>query len=493
MWQAGAGSVGAPGVPAVRRGAILIVVALAACRTEVQGQLVVVVATNIPVPDEMDAFRVRVTSPENDPAFNHEFRLGAGAGEVKLPADFGVRPRRGDTRRRVTIDVEVRRAGQPRFTTRAITTFLPGRRLRLVMFLAESCLEMADTCKPTETCGPEGCVPPEIDPEDLPDFDPDDPLPDAAVRGVDAGSDAATDASADSGADASADAGADASADSGTDAGPPVLPTFGDPVRVDDLTTPQNEQDPVPSPDGLVMVWERPGDGWRDERDLWVAHRAAVDEPWSDQRVIDELNTVGDDSNAEWLEHDGAWYLYYVSTYHEDDERDDTADILVAGYRPATRDFEPWGPLTSVNVTGVNDKDPSFTADGSVLFFERPVGGMSLEIFEARGEPLDDFVAPGEAVPELSSPDADYDPAISADGLVIVWASDRPPSGQGDLWMALRPDRDSPFGDPVRLPEGEINTADEERDPFLTRDGDLYFSSNRDGDYDVYFCEGVWE
>jgi hypothetical protein len=63
----------------------------------------------------------------------------------------------------------------------------------------------ARLCDPNETCRREGCVPPEIDPEDLPDFDPGQDF-DASLPNPDASADAAAPADAAPGLDAEIDA-----------------------------------------------------------------------------------------------------------------------------------------------------------------------------------------------------------------------------------------------------------------------------------------------
>jgi hypothetical protein len=73
----------------------------------------------------------------------------------------------------VTVEVDARLGGETLFTNRAITSFVEGRTLRLDMFLAARCLEEAATCREDETCRREGCVPAEVDPDELPAFDED--------------------------------------------------------------------------------------------------------------------------------------------------------------------------------------------------------------------------------------------------------------------------------------------------------------------------------
>lgn len=69
------------------------------------------------------------------------------------------------------------------FTTRARSSFVDERTIRLDLYLPGLCIDLAATCQPDETCGISGCVDPEIDPstlplnEERPPTDPVDPRP----------------------------------------------------------------------------------------------------------------------------------------------------------------------------------------------------------------------------------------------------------------------------------------------------------------------------
>ena len=62
----------------------------------------------------------------------------------------------------------------------------------------------------------------------------------------------------------------------------------------------------------------------------------------------------------------------------------------------------------------------------------------------------------------------DHDATLSDDGLVMYFASTRPPSAADDVWRVVRPDRTSKFGAPEPVPT--LNSAEAEGS-FFTRDG----------------------
>ena len=93
----------------------------------------------------------------------------------------------------------------------------------------------------------------------------------------------------------------------------------------------------------------------------------------------------------------------------------------------------------------------------------------------------------------------DAQPALSKDGLMIVFASDRAGGHGGvDLWFSTRASIHSDWAEPKVLPS-EINTPCDELSPSFSADGKkLYFSSNGHetiGGYDIFSTEykdGKW-
>lgn len=90
---------------------------------------------------------------------------------------------------------------------------------------------------------------------------------------------------------------------------------------------------------------------------------------------------------------------------------------------------------------------------------------------------------PGSST-ELNSPSIDGCTSISPDGLSLAFNSFR--TFNQEIWVATRANTSVGFGDPVMLP-APINTTAQEFCPVITRGGQLYFSSSRDGEPgDIY-------
>ena len=89
-------------------------------------------------------------------------------------------------------------------------------------------------------------------------------------------------------------------------------------------------------------------------------------------------------------------------------------------------------------------------------------------------------------VAELNGPSIDQDPTLTADGLQVVFVSDRPGAlGADDLWSATRATPGAPFGAPTLIPN--VSSASSEQHPWISPDGLLmYFSSDRAGTSDIF-------
>jgi Tol biopolymer transport system component len=92
------------------------------------------------------------------------------------------------------------------------------------------------------------------------------------------------------------------------------------------------------------------------------------------------------------------------------------------------------------------------------------------------------FGEPTNLGPLINSSSTDESPSISADGLILVFVSDRPGGyGEADLWMTTRATTSEPWGEPENL-GSPVNTSDIDWCPSLSPDGcTLYYASRRSG------------
>lgn len=144
-------------------------------------------------------------------------------------------------------------------------------------------------------------------------------------------------------------------------------------------------------------------------------------------------------------------------------------------------------PLEALN-TPYNDSSPSISADGSTMVFARNDRSGNFDLYYARWE--GSGWSEPERLPEpISTAAFESQPALSADGQLLLFVSDRK-GGQGllDLW-ATRRNADGSWQAPQNLGD-TINTPYNEQGPFLHPDGQtLYFMSKGHpgmGQYDLF-------
>lgn len=169
----------------------------------------------------------------------------------------------------------------------------------------------------------------------------------------------------------------------------------------------------------------------------------------------------------------------------------------------ATKNGETWTeavPLTALN-TPFNEGAHSISADGRLLVFTMcrsgaDQGGCDL-FFSEKCE--DKWSAPQPLPRQVNTGAWEAQPSLSADGSLLLFASDRPGGyGGRDIWGSRRRS-DGSWSDAVNLGEA-INTRGNDQCPFLHADGQtLYYCSDGRpgmGGNDLYYvrlqADGQW-
>ncbi len=146
----------------------------------------------------------------------------------------------------------------------------------------------------------------------------------------------------------------------------------------------------------------------------------------------------------------------------------------------------PWGApvsVTELESFGVN-ADFGATTDLTAGVFDSTRNGTRDLYSTTRPSSSATWDAPTLIV-ELSSPDEDATPWLSADSLVLYFSSTRPGAGKRDLYRADRPTATAPFSPPV--PVDELNSSDLDSDPWLSEDETvIVFSRGGDTGADLY-------
>jgi hypothetical protein len=141
--------------------------------------------------------------------------------------------------------------------------------------------------------------------------------------------------------------------------------------------------------------------------------------------------------------------------------------------------------LGTVNTTA-NDFDPHLTDDLLHLYYTTVINATPVIVMSTRATVDDNFGTPVPVAGIAAGNGVDNGPTLTADELVIVFASSRLALlGATNLWYATRTSKAVPFGTPKLVPNVNSNAFDDT--PHLTADGcTLYFSSTGSGSYDLY-------
>jgi WD40-like Beta Propeller Repeat len=181
--------------------------------------------------------------------------------------------------------------------------------------------------------------------------------------------------------------------------------------------------------------------------------------------------------------------------------------ILLAGYSSAYgQQFSAWSTPTNlgpvVNTTAL-DGCPAISRDGLSLYFasNRAGGQGGLDIYVSHRESLEDpWEAPVNLGPTINTASNDFCPALSTDGHLLFFASNRGGGCGGiDIYVSRRQNNREDFGEggwgPPQNLGCSVNSDKDDFGPnyFEVNDvGMLYFNSNRDGgtsgagDQDIY-------
>ena len=167
--------------------------------------------------------------------------------------------------------------------------------------------------------------------------------------------------------------------------------------------------------------------------------------------------------------------------------------VLCMVVEVAKADFT-FGTPTSLGPTvntSSREFNPSISADGLSLFFNsnRPGGLGGMDIWVATRETTDDdWATPVNLGPPINTPNNDWGPSISSDGLTLYF--DISQSGTSaavdDIWVATRETTNDDWGNLVSLGP-TVNSSADDCYQCISADGlSLYFSSSRSGGYGNY-------
>ncbi len=259
--------------------------------------------------------------------------------------------------------------------------------------------------------------------------------------------------------------------------------TFGEPTNLGPTVNgATRDQQPCLSADGLRLFFhsdDRPG-GYG-EGDLWMTTRPTTKDPWAEPVNLGPIvnSSAGDASPS--ISVDGLELFFQSKRAGGSGDSD-----LWVTTRPTTD--ESWGePLNLGPVVNSSAKEvsPGISGDGLSIYFHSSRAGNigPRDIWMSTRQTKDEAWGPPVNLgPTVNSSAYDYSPSISADGrLLLIWSNRPGGYGGSDIWVAMRKTLDDPWQEPVNL--GPIvNSSSADGGPALSPDGSiLYFHSDRPG------------
>jgi hypothetical protein len=157
---------------------------------------------------------------------------------------------------------------------------------------------------------------------------------------------------------------------------------FDTPVPVDELNAGGDLDEQMVTPDGLAVYFSstRPGSAFGG-RNVWFAERASRDQPFSDPRPVDELNSNAND-RAPGISADG------LEIFFTSNRANGTGELDIWRATRASVD-QPFGPPENVVElnTATDEIYPRLSPDGTILYFNydtETAGGRNADVWEAR-------------------------------------------------------------------------------------------------------------
>jgi hypothetical protein len=206
---------------------------------------------------------------------------------------------------------------------------------------------------------------------------------------------------------------------------PATTMPWGTPVRIAELSSPENDTTPEVSHDGLAIYLASNRPGGLGGNDIWCATRADRNALWSAPVLVPELNSTAIETSSATTDN---------LTMVLDSSRGLSADIYLS---TRASPLDPWGVPTVLSPPSgaTDDTNPSLTADRLELYFDSDRTGDAELHVAARADGSAAFAA-AELITELAAPGLDNDAWISPDRRTLLFTSDR--DGTVRLWQATR-------------------------------------------------------
>lgn len=225
-------------------------------------------------------------------------------------------------------------------------------------------------------------------------------------------------------------------------------------------------------------------------RNVWRRDRLAGTSTWSKpQKQAPPINT-SNHAASPFLSRDGMALIF---------ESDRPGGSGQGDLWISTRDTisAPWSAPTNLggNVNSAQAEGlATLSADGLQLIFASDRLGSvgSSDLWECTRESIEASWSVARNISSLNTPDRELAPLLSSDGLSLILTSDRPNRmGSADLWLSRRSSLQGSWSRPLNLGE-EVNTPGFEYGLILSADSkSLIYNSNRRGKRSTFLSRRV--
>ncbi len=250
---------------------------------------------------------------------------------------------------------------------------------------------------------------------------------------------------------------------------------LGTPVRLSELGSTDADREPFLTTNELTIYFSssRTANG-----DVYSATRAAIGAAFGPPQLEAAISSPEADGRFTMT---GNRLIGVVASNRTGTEGN--TDLWLATRTDASAPFgtfEAADGMPNIN-SGGEELDPELAFDGLTLYVTRE--GPRRIARSVRSNVNGSFGSPQD-VGGLAAGDAD--PSLSPDELVIVFSSRRNGSSTDELWYAARTGKTAAFGTPALVP-GVNSGGNQEVDPALSADGcRLYFASDRGGNFELF-------
>jgi len=258
---------------------------------------------------------------------------------------------------------------------------------------------------------------------------------------------------------------------------------FGTPSELSELGATLGNDNPTLTWDLLEIFFTSARDNNNTNNDVWTARRSAPGDAFGPVERVEAVSTPGFETSSA-ISGDG------LTLWVGSDRAGGLGDLDIWMSTRPTRDGAWSAPVNLLSMNSPTKDVPRPPGQHGLvmpLASERDRPTLYETFLSARSGRTAPFGTPALVSDLVSADKSTVDAFLTDDGLTMFYSA-APENGPGDLFVAWRRAPSEPFTYSAAL--DDLNTASDERDPWLTPDGkQLYFVSDRSGLLAIYVVD----